>query len=200
MTPIGFILGLAAGFVASTPLGPINLVVADNVLNGRRSQTFLSGVVLADVLIAIVMVSGITNWLSAWAANPWVSIGGGVLILAIGAGTLFPSSSNVLTFKGGGFVKGIGLCTLNPGFFLYWALVGQYIAANYATLSASGIGLFASGVVVGNIGWFALYLRLLKIGMDKMGNRIRLIRKGLALAILAFGTFTIVQTLVRWGQ
>ena len=75
-----FGIGLLAGFIASTPLGPINMVIANKVLsdNDWSMHWFVSGVVMVDTAVAVLALWGFQNWMIQLASNS--------IIVGIGAG------------------------------------------------------------------------------------------------------------------
>ena len=65
---LGFILliGIGFGIISSTPLGPINLLVAENYLSDKKVKIipFLSGVILIDSIFGYLTFWGFEEFLS----------------------------------------------------------------------------------------------------------------------------------------
>ena len=206
-------IGTLAGFLASTPFGPINLLIAHSVLSGksRRFTPFLTGVILTDIFFAALVFLG---WASFFSQKEFTSeweIAGGFLIIALGGYFLKLSLSKEqlksenyapaipsIRFKIKAirdFLNGVVLCGVNPGFILFWIFVASQIKKfNISAMSNLDITLLLIGVALGNILWFKFYLTILKFGSRKFSNHIiKYIRVAISLVLVVLGIFTIVQ-------
>jgi arginine exporter protein ArgO len=192
------LLGIFAGFVASTPLGPINLVVAESILSKRSVYAFLAGVVIIDALFATVAMSGFQLWMTSLSSSPVIILGGSVFFILVGIAGLVSTRARMPSLPMmGSFLKGILLCGLNPAFFLYWIFVSNLIASNYS-ISLLGIGFFGMGVLIGNIIWFYLFIRLLKFGEGRIGQKwIAIIRSSLSVLLIFLGVYVLSRYLLN---
>ena len=87
---LGFILSIGIGFgiISSTPLGPINLLVAENYLSEKKVKIFpfLIGVILVDSIFGYLTFWGFEKFLSDYQIiGAGIGILGGLAIIAIGA-------------------------------------------------------------------------------------------------------------------
>ncbi len=191
-------LGILAGFVASTPLGPINMVFADRVLAKIQNQwtSFLSGVIIIDTLFAMLALWGFRSWLEALAANDFiVGIGGGFLII-LGLSQFFRDKVKMRYNlpKSGDFFKGILLCGFNPGFFIYWIFIADQIAEWKNINSNDLVLVYGIGVALGNMLWFWVFFNILRKTSSGMGEKaIKIIRYSLAMVIILFGVFALAS-------
>lgn len=78
--------GAALGFASSTPLGVINLWVADATLarTERRLFWFLAGVIACDALFAALAVWGYQALLDDQSITAWLELGGGLFLVFLG--------------------------------------------------------------------------------------------------------------------
>ncbi len=205
--------GTLAGFLASTPFGPINLLIAHSVLSGKNQgfAPFLTGVILTDVFFAALAFLGWASFFSQKELTSEWEIAGGLLIIALGGYFLkrsltkeqLKSEDNApaapsIQFKIRAirdFLKGVVLCGVNPGFILFWVFVASQIQKfNISEMSYPDISLLLIGVALGNILWFWFYLTILKYGSRKFSNHIiKYIRIAISLVLIVLGIFTIVQ-------
>ncbi len=189
-------IGFLAGFIASTPLGPINMVIANKVLSDSSwsMHKFVAGVVIVDVSFAVFALWGFYEWMDQFARNDFIVGIGGVFIITIGIfGITNINAPKKTRLPGvGDFVKGVLLCSLNPGFFFYWVFVADRILISQRTPSLLFIGFFGVGVALGNMFWFYLFRYLLSKGSAQLGvNTIKLIRRTISVSLVGFGLFTI---------
>ena len=186
--------GIASGFIASTPLGPINLIVVDKVIAKNNLLKFIAGVVLADILFAMLAMWGFKSWMVDISSNDLMIITGGVFLIGLGiTGILGKKFKPGKKIEGGEFIKGVVLCAFNPGFLLYWIFVSDQVAIQID----SGIGsvpLFGIGVGAGNILWFWLFTWLLRNGASKIGHDILpKIRNAISIGLIVFGMIVIMK-------
>ena len=80
------VFGILFGFISSTPLGPINLLVANHYLSHKKLAIvpFIFGIILADLLLAFVAFMGFQSLLEGSKITAWVGAIGGVLVIVFG--------------------------------------------------------------------------------------------------------------------
>lgn len=206
-------IGTLAGFLASTPFGPINLLIAHSVLSGKSQgfTPFLTGVILTDIFFAALAFLGWASFFSQKELTSEWEIAGGFLIIALGGYFLKQSLSKEqlksenyapvapsIRFKIKAirdFLKGVVLCGVNPGFILFWVFVASQIQKfNISDMSYLDTTFLLIGVALGNILWFWFYLTILKYGSRKFSSHIiKYIRIAISLVLVVLGIFTIVQ-------
>ena len=217
---LGFILsiGSGVGIISSTPLGPINLLVAENYLSEKKVKIvpFLIGVILVDSIFGYLTFWGFEKFLSDYQIiGAGIGIIGGLAIIAIGAIGVYQQfkgknnkkkieiKKNIfLSSSTASLSKGFVLCGSNPGFIAFWGWVA-YNAKNWTTdsfpqfdLNIYNLILFPIGIIIGDFIWFGLFTFLLKRGARRYsGSLIDKIRIFISWGLIALGVFTLYASL-----
>jgi threonine/homoserine/homoserine lactone efflux protein len=212
-------LGIGFGIISSTPLGPINLLVAENYLSKPKIKIipFLFGVIIIDSIFGYLTFLGFDRFLTD-SPEIGISIGffGGLSIIllgVIGAYQLLTSkstkSSNIEIKKSiflksslASFGKGFVLCGSNPGFIAFWAWVA-YNAKGWITklfpsvqINNFNLILFSFGIIVGDFLWFGFFVFLLKKGVKKYNpNILKKIRLVISLLLIVLGVYTLIESI-----
>ena len=212
-----FPIGLICGLCSSAPIGPINLWVADSVLQRPRRPlgAFLVAVVLVDACFAGLAAWGVTSLGTTPRLSLAIGLVGGAFLVALGGLSLWRHRPKAVTPEGlqeapaaaktqpmalthaKGFAAGAMMTGTNPGFLLFWVMVSglltNYLGHGFTLIEAA---LFLSGIVVGDLLWFSLISTLVRSG----GRRLRphtvgRIRRGLAYVFIAMGTASCLQAM-----
>ena len=218
---LGFILliGIGFGIISSTPLGPINLLVAENYLSKKKVKIvpFLSGVILIDSIFGYLTFWGFEEFLSDYEIiGTGIGLFGGLAIIALGGIGLhqqFKGKHNpnkkieikkniFLKSSTASFSKGFILCGSNPGFIAFWGWVA-YNAKNWTNqnfpdfeINFYNLLLFPIGIIIGDFLWFGLFTYLLKRGARRYsGSIIDKIRTFISWGLIALGVFTVYASL-----
>lgn len=218
---LGFILliGIGFGIISSTPLGPINLLVAENYLSDKKVKIipFLSGVILIDSIFGYLTFWGFEEFLSDYELiGASIGILGGIAIIAIGIIGIYQQikgkhnpkkkieiKKNIfLKSSTASFSKGFILCGSNPGFIAFWGWVA-YNAKNWTSqtfpqfeINFFNLILFPIGIIFGDFLWFGLFTYLLKKGARRYsGSIIDKIRTFISWGLIALGLFTVYASL-----
>lgn len=217
---LGFILSIGIGFgiISSTPLGPINLLVAENYLSEKKVKIvpFLSGVILIDSIFGYLTFWGFEKFLSDYdMVGAGIGIFGGLAIVVLGALGVYQQKKGksgekkieikkniFLKSSTASFSKGFVLCGSNPGFIAFWGWVA-YNAKNWTTdsfpefdLNIYNLLLFPTGIIIGDFLWFGLFTYLLKKGARRYsGSLIDKIRTLISWGLIALGLFTLYASL-----
>ena len=210
-----FVFGIGSGFISSTPLGPINLLIADHYLARPRLAVipFIVGIILADVLIAFLAFWGYHVLVQETNIGPYVAIIGGAIVVVLGVVGLFGAykSKNNITEnhaplpktagkKSLDFIKGVVLCGFNPGLLFFWIFMASFLEGSTDYLFGEDYEfdnlyylLVLLGIVIGEILWFILFIRLLKIGAQKFSNNILFyIRFSISALLVVLGFYLIL--------
>ncbi|MCX6182225.1 MAG: LysE family transporter [Bacteroidetes bacterium] len=210
-----FFFGIGSGFISSTPLGPINLLIADHYLSRPRLAVipFIVGIILADVLIAFLAFWGYHVFVEETNVGPYVAIIGGIIVVILGVvGVIgaYKSKNNAAQSheplpktagkKSLDFIKGVVLCGFNPGLLLFWILMASTLESITDKLFGAGYEfdslyylLVLVGITIGEILWFILFIRLLKIGAQKFSNNILFyIRFSISALLVGLGFYLIL--------
>ena len=218
---LGFILALGIGFgiISSTPLGPINLLVAENYLSKKKIKIipFLCGVILVDSIFGYLTFWGFEEFLSDYEIiGAGIGLFGGIAIIALGGIGLYQQfkgkhnpnkkielKKNIfLNSSTASFSKGCVLCGSNPGFIAFWSWVA-YNAKTWTNqafpefeINFYNLILFSIGIVVGDFLWFGIFTYLLKKGARRYsGSIIDKIRTFISWGLIALGLFTVYASL-----
>jgi threonine/homoserine/homoserine lactone efflux protein len=220
---LGFLLllGIGFGIISSTPLGPINLLVAENYLSKPKIKIlpFLAGVILIDSIFGYITYLGFDRFLKdSPEIGTGVGIFGGLAIILLGAigayQLLSPKKENeqskikikksiFLTSSSASFGKGFILCGSNPGFIAFWSWVA-FNAKGWTTslfpnyeIDNLNLILFSIGIVVGDFIWFGFFIYLLKKGAEKYSvNIIKKIRLFISIGLILLGCYTLFSSLL----
>jgi threonine/homoserine/homoserine lactone efflux protein len=212
-------LGIGFGIISSTPLGPINLLVAENCLSKPKIKIipFLFGVIIIDSIFGYLTFLGFDKFLTE---SPKIGIGigvfGGISIILLGGVGVYQlltykeaKTSNIEIKKNiflksslASFGKGFVLCGSNPGFIAFWAWVA-YNAQGWITqlfpnavISNFNLLLFSLGIVIGDFLWFGFFIHLLKKGAKKYNpNVLTKIRLVISFILIVLGIYTLVESI-----
>lgn len=208
-------LGIGFGIISSTPLGPINLLVAENFLSEQKVKTipFLNGVIIIDAIFGYFTFWGFETILSEYdLLSSGIGIFGGLCIILLGVIGLYQifskkeakvksidiNKSIFLKSSSASFTKGLILCGSNPGFIAFWGWVA-YNAKNWSAnlfpefvITEFNLLLFSFGIIVGDFIWFGFFIWILKKGAKKYSdtllNKVRLL---ISVALVLLGIYTL---------
>lgn len=215
------LLGIGFGIISSTPLGPINLLVAENYLSKPKIKIkpFLFGVILIDSIFGYITFLGYEKFLSdAPKIGMGIGLFGGACIVLLGIVGIYQlykkpvdskstkqviKKSIFLKSSSASFGKGFILCGSNPGFIAFWGWVA-FNAEDWASKLFPGypinyfnLILFSLGIILGDFLWFGFFIKILKKGAKKYSdsilNKIRLV---ISIALILLGLFTIMSSLL----
>jgi len=189
-----FVFGILSGFISSTPLGPINLLVANHYLSHKKLAIipFITGIILADVFLAFVAFMGFQTLLEGTDIGAWVGLIGGILVIAFGViGIVAAYNKNEVikevehelpkTAKkiSGDFFKGMALCGLNPGLLVFWVSMASLQQGLFKDwfdenieITALLLVILLAGITLGEVLWFAFFIKILKYGAKKFSDKI----------------------------
>lgn len=203
-----FVIGIIAGFCSSTPPGPINMWLVDQTLSSKKikSTAFLTGVILSDILFALLASWGYVKLLEQKAVLSWVKPISGFFLILIGFFAVLQlfylkevkkSQSNQLnlasSFKN--FSIGLAMCGSNPAFLLFWIFIIDQSKVILGT-NIEGINtmFLCCGIAVGDIIWFKSLIYLVNKGKEQLDNRIIFrIRLAIAIIFIGSGFFALVR-------
>ena len=220
LTALGLILilfffGISSGFISSTPLGPINLLIADHYLARPRLAVlpFIVGIILADVLIAFLSFWGYHVFIEQSNVGVYAALIGGSIVVVMGVVGLvgaykskrkaeethaeLPKTAGKMSYD---FIKGVVLCGFNPGLLFFWIFMASLLQSMTDNIfgldydfNSYYYSLVLLGIVIGEILWFMLFIRLLKIGAQKFSNKILFsIRFSISALLVLLGFYLIL--------
>jgi threonine/homoserine/homoserine lactone efflux protein len=159
-----FIKGIAAGLVIAAPVGPVGVLCVHRTLVWGRIHGLLSGLgaAVADAAFGAMAALGFTV-VAAFLVehHHWLQLGGGILLLALGAKTLLVPMPEAHPEDGAKSLLGDSLSTFvltatNPITLL--SLLGAFAALGITTTGAplvEGV-LLVVGVFLGSALWWFL--------------------------------------------
>lgn len=167
--------GAALGFASSSPLGVINLWVADVALarTERRLFWFLTGVIACDVTFAALAAWGYHAFFEGRIVADWLRLVGGLLLLFLGwrqsvmlSVARVPAKPHKMTNLSD-LALGATLCGSNPAFLMFWIVAVSVLDEQLGIPAASlNVGALIIGVLIGDILWFWLLTRIVHRSRD----------------------------------
>jgi threonine/homoserine/homoserine lactone efflux protein len=203
-----FILaGVLAGALTGVPIGPVNVAVIDAAYRHtlRRAIAVGLGGACADFLYSAAGILGITPVLRSYAVvSPILYAVSGIVLLIYGFLTarsqpvapahaeahLADERINELSL---GFKTGLLLILLNPAAVVTWVVITEQISKHLAELTPVGGVLFATGVMAGSFGWFALVAHLTQRGKNVLGDKAQWIPRIIGIALMVYAVYLIAQ-------
>lgn len=158
-----------------------------------------------ELLLLVLLVSGLGGFLAAPLAVKAVGVAGGATLTVMGAMMLakpFSVPGETGTGSGMGFVRlaatGALTSISNPYWTLWWATVGMGYLALSGRLGAAGIGSFFGGHIVADLAWFTLVSALAASGRRFAGRRIyTAVSYACGAFLVLFGGYFVYASLTR---
>ncbi len=99
------------------------------------------------------------------------------------------------------FTKGLVLCGSNPAFLLFWVYVATTLEKyGIEAVSFGKIVWVLVGIVIGDLLWFSLFIKLLKMGAERLkGKLIRGVRVAISFFLIVLGLSTVVVSIFGGG-
>ncbi len=198
-------IGILSGFIASAPVGPVNLWTAHLMLNRGRFLTrwFVLGVILADMIYITTAISTYYFWPEAsyLSLNGWEQILGGLFIMAIGLFSLIKNQKKIQRsdFNGGSgwapiksFFTGLLICGSNSMLLLLWLFIaGIFRYYGIEIHSVSELLILLGGILLGDLLWFGGFMEMIHRGRTLIRPiHINRLQKIIAISLVLFGLFT----------
>ncbi len=199
------ILGLAIGFMAAVPLGPVNVVVISQTLKRDFTHGFLAGMTAAVMdfsccLIALVGFFRIRITLSPNALSVMKFLAG--LILLYISSRLLHSSRTFTVISNGAkvppaaarpIVSVFFLYISNPTIYAFWiAVVGAVTAHNLVRHNGWKPIVFAAACGLGSVLWYLTLTRFLSRRQSRIRQEtIRKVFYAMAMVLVGFAVFSI---------
>jgi threonine/homoserine/homoserine lactone efflux protein len=203
-----FGVSIFTAFLASAPVGPVNLWIAQYVIHkeNKNVKFFIAGVILADltyIFLAFWSYFFLSDTYFQHYDKTWGLIGG-VLIMGLGLVSLFKNQKKIKENRSQkpsqpwkAFLMGMLLCASNAMLLIMWLFIAGMYASYHLTLQ-NELDLFWTmcGMVLGDILWFGLFVYILKRGLAVLPTlNINHLHKLIAFALILFGLFTACRQL-----
>lgn len=208
-----FISGIIAGFFSSSPIGAINVLVAEFVMakQTKRIPAFVLGVILFDVILAIFACLGYSQMIQTSSYHQWLQLVGGFLLVFIGFYWFFQNKTHQIELKKNwpaskdktidvfiffrDFFYGLILCASNPAFFIFWLFVANQISGFISQdLTVIIFSIYALGIIIGDILWFFLFCKIAQKSFAILSFQgVKLIRRCFSFFMILCGLYSIGQ-------
>lgn len=186
----GYLIGLSLILL----IGPVLFVLLYTSLEGGRAQglSVAFGIFISDVIAVLLCALGFEAWLKDPVVEPWLALGGGLLLLSFGAQALLKpqikpperGAARKLSLLSA-FSRGFLVNFVNPFVFMVWIGI---LALGSARHSGWGLAAFMSGCLLGILTLDILKVLLAeRIQRHLSAARLKWIIRGSALLLLAFG-------------
>jgi threonine/homoserine/homoserine lactone efflux protein len=189
------IAGLLFGFFGSMPLaGPISVLVFSRGVQGRFKTGFFTslGASVAESIYAFAAFWGLSAILEEFPAiEPWSRGLAAILLTYVGI-TLMREKGLAAAQEGRerkrhAVLVGFLVTALNPTLLATWtAATTTLLASGWVPFKPSYAWFFAAGVLVGDIAWYSLLLRMTGLYRSRVGM------KALVTTIRVTGGFLVV--------
>lgn len=197
-----FIEGLYFGLILCFLLGPIFFaLIQAGIEQGFRAGLVIGfGVWISDFLFIVTVYWGISyiSAITAWEGFALtLGIAGGIILVAVGLGTLLTAPPNIHTSKDvlaqssisyvGLWIKGFLINTINPFTFFFWISVSTTVVVKDSFDSSAALSFF-SGILLMIVLTDILKVALAKV-IRKYLKQIHVIwlRRITGIALLLFG-------------
>ena len=207
---ITLFLGIAAGLMASVPLGPIGILCIQRTLAKNRLSGFLSGLgaATADTFFAVLALYSL-RYISSFIDEYdfWVEVIGGLIIIVFGMSIFFkavqhPSKKRDLSTSKMGYVGNyfsVLILTLpNPAYFFVFVYVfaAMGVGSAESTTLEYNVALL-SGVMIGAaLWWFLLTLLVDKLRKKFSYKGLWWLNKLSGGAIMLFGMWAVIKVVL----
>ena len=195
-----FILGLALGYIAAIPIGPVNAAVIDTAFRKSFFRALAIGIggAFADLVYSQVAVAGLAPLLNSHATLAEILFGiGGVVLVIFGIVTVRTAKFDPECVKLkrpiparaflGAVGTGILITVANPAALVSWVFLASFLAG-LTRLEAliAGVGIFA-----GTFLWFLGIAWLAHKGRVKLGHRTVWVTRTVGALLVAYGVFLV---------
>jgi threonine/homoserine/homoserine lactone efflux protein len=176
-----FSLGLITAFLASAPIGPVNLYLANYLLTkpSKAVRKYIIGVITADLTYITLASGAYFFWLkgSPLTLSPFWSIFSGIFIIILGLITLFKNQipffkqNELPPILGNHSDFGFGLivCGSNVLLLVFWGFMSSVLVENGLEINTLGQFLiWLAGILSGDVLWFSGFVWFLQPRLNKL--------------------------------
>lgn len=175
-----FANGVALGFGAAVPIGPVNVQIARQALRRGFLAGFAlgCGAVTIDVFYAVLTAVGVQRLADNKAVKWSLRIGGFILLTHLGVmclrGERIAWRADAVTFgldhattpdagAGRAYVTGLLMTLVNPMTVAFWFVAVPALAGPVAENGARDLPVLCAGVFAGTTGWVVFFAGLLAL-------------------------------------
>lgn len=140
---LAYLFGMMWGLMPAFSTGPVFLTLVQHSIDHgfRKTIFFIIGVALADTTIIGITWFGLSR-ISGDTNSPWLSIVGGILLIAFGVGFLLKKEKNQGEIRptkkkhlqsASLFLQGIMLNSVNPIIWAFWAGMSNLFISEFSS-------------------------------------------------------------------
>lgn len=202
-----FLEGLGFGLATVILIGPVFFTLLKAALEqGMRGGLLVAlGIIVSDILIVLICLSGPARVLQHWITGPWMAIAAGLLLAGLGlryliAPQVMPDTDRMhrgkrpLTVFASGFLVNF----INPFVFAVWLGLVMHATGKFA--AGKGVLFFLLGVLLGifltDLAKALLAPRLKPILSPATLKRVHTI---IGIALLGFSMRAFVHAVQQWS-
>lgn len=156
---------MAVGFSGALMPGPLlTYTIKQSLSSGPRAGFIITlGHALLEIVLIILVFLGLNLVLKSDAAQVTIGIIGGLVLVYMGADMIVQSIKNNVSVNTDGqtgkergmMLSSIVICATNPGFLLWWAVIGLgFIMQSYNTLGFLGVVIYFIGHICADFIWY----------------------------------------------
>jgi threonine/homoserine/homoserine lactone efflux protein len=207
---VALLHGLVLGFVGGIPVGPVNAAVIDTALRKcvRRAIAIGVGGAFVDFVYSQVATAVIAPLMERFPGLSTLLLGvGGIVLVIFGLMSILappmpdqagPARPVVAKALVAAFFTGVLITLANPAALVSWVLLAGALLNHLSAFHAFVAGL---GIFVGTTVWFVLIAWLASKGRVRLGQRARLITRGVGALLVVYGIFLVAKASVNvWAH
>jgi len=209
---MSILIGLAFGFVAAIPLGPVNVFVISQTIKRDFFHGFMGGLTAAVLdtiycLIALLGISRVTFTLDRYLGLPIIKVVASIILIIMGLRMIQQSKTYKEALpdkKSTSFsprpMLGVALLYIsNPALYAFWIVVAGTVTSHYwVSDTVTSAVLFALSVGLGGLAWyFILTYYVTKYHHQFNAKTFRIIFLILALVLFAIAAYTLISLSVK---
>ena len=199
-------VGFGLGFAVALQVGPVTLLTVRSVIRGGLwvGLAMGAGVAAIDAAYAAAGAAGAGAVLELEPLRVALGLAGAVVILAIGARTLWSAfrlrmggeTAEEVAEPGRALRTALVATASNPLTILSWAAIFAAASTADVVSSASGAALVVAGVLAGSFAWMAILSAIITLARRRIRDRgIRILDAASGTGILVFGGLLGLRTL-----
>jgi putative LysE/RhtB family amino acid efflux pump len=199
-------IGFGLGFAVALQVGPVTLLTVRSVIRGGLwvGIAMGAGVAVIDAAYAAAGAAGAGAVLELEPLRFGLGLAGAVVIVAIGARTLWSAfrlrmggeTTEEVAEPGRALRTALVATASNPLTILSWAAIFAAASTADVVSSASGAALVVAGVLAGSFAWMAILAGVLTLVRRRVRDRgIRILDAASGTGILVFGGLLGLRTL-----
>jgi threonine/homoserine/homoserine lactone efflux protein len=160
--------------------GPLfSITIAESAKRGAwAGPLIIVGHGILELALVILLIFGITPFLSAPFTKMVISVAGGLVLMFMGYGLIRDAKGARLLIPGGGEQRGIHpvfsgiLGSLsNPYWSIWWVTIGMGYLLSSLKFGLLGAAVFFIGHITADLGWYSLVSLAIARGKKVMGDR-----------------------------